>query len=154
MRHVTVPAALVEASIRELRAAGAALQERLVLWAGHPDARAKVSTVIVPPQEADIDFFRVPPAGMRQVFDSLRQDRLAILAQVHSHPQEAFHSEADDDWAIVRHAGALSIVLPFFAATTSAANFLDQAAIFVLSADDAWHPVARGHVPRVLEIAP
>jgi hypothetical protein len=154
MKCVSVPASLVEATIIELRAGGAALKERLVLWAGHPGPRAQVSSVIVPPQEADIDFFHVPPAGMREVFDALRPNRLAILAQVHSHPEDAFHSSADDDWAIVRYVGALSIVLPYFASTASATNFLEQAAIFVLSSYDVWHPLARRDVRRVLEIAP
>jgi len=35
-----------------------------------------------------------------------------VAAQVHSHPDEAFHSKGDDEWAIVRHEGALSIVVP------------------------------------------
>ena len=55
------------------------------------------------------------------------------MAQVHSHPGEAFHSPADDRWAIPRQVGALSIVLPFFAAGISEETFFEQAAVFTLS---------------------
>ena len=37
-----------------------------------------------------------------------------LLAQLHTHPGPAFHSEADDRLALPRHTGAISIVVPHF----------------------------------------
>jgi len=37
-----------------------------------------------------------------------------LIAQVHSHPTEAYHSEADDRFAIVTAEGGLSLVVPNF----------------------------------------
>jgi hypothetical protein len=37
-----------------------------------------------------------------------------LIAQVHSHPNEAYHSEADDEYAIVTAEGGLSFVVPNF----------------------------------------
>ncbi|MHC2297262.1 hypothetical protein ACVJBD_001468 [Rhizobium mongolense] len=68
----------------------------------------------------------------------LREKRLRVLAQIHSHPGRAFHSEADDEWAIVRHAGALSLVLPRFAQEATVDNFLGLAATYVLSTQNRW----------------
>jgi proteasome lid subunit RPN8/RPN11 len=153
-RHLSVPHRLLAATLRELRDAGAASMERLVLWTGEPAADAHVSSLVVPPQEADVDYFHVPPIGMRAVFDALRPNRHAVLAQVHSHPGVAFHSEADDEWAIVRYEGALSIVVPYFASATTPETFVQDAAVFVLRADDVWHEVPRGELDHLLEMTP
>ena len=72
-----------------------------------------------------------------------------IAAQVHTHPFEAFHSEADDRWAIVRHVGAVSLVVPYFATTTTPDNFLDQIALFSLDANNQWIEVPN-HLTRQL----
>uniref|UniRef100_A0A973WAT3 Mov34/MPN/PAD-1 family protein n=1 Tax=Bradyrhizobium septentrionale TaxID=1404411 RepID=A0A973WAT3_9BRAD len=76
----------------------------------------------------------------------LRADRLMVAAQVHSHPQEAFHSKADDTWAIVRHEGALSLVVPRFARDTSLANFVEQTKVFRFSDRATWDEVPRAQV--------
>jgi len=47
--------------------------------------------------------FRIPPSSMTAMMAHLRERKLGLAAQVHSHPNRAFHSRADDAWAIVRH---------------------------------------------------
>ena len=44
----------------------------------------------------------------------LHRSGLLLLAQVHSHPGEAYHSEADDRYAIVTAEGGYSLVAPDF----------------------------------------
>jgi len=39
---------------------------------------------------------------------------LRLIAQVHSHPGEAYHSRADDRYAIVTAEGGFSLVVPDF----------------------------------------
>jgi len=68
----------------------------------------------------------------------LRQYKLKLVAQIHSHPREAFHSIADDQWAIVRREGALSIVVPDFATHTTPENFMLDARFYQLSQSDQW----------------
>ena len=68
-----------------------------------------------------------------------------VAAQVHTHPAQAFHSEADDQWAIVRHVGALSLVVPYFAKDTRVASFFDDVALFRLSSENAWCEVSRAN---------
>ena len=80
----------------------------------------------------------------------LRSGRLKIVAQVHSHPGEAFHSEVDDEWAIVRHVGALSLVVPGFARWTTPTNFVAQAVAYELSASNQWlHTETIGALRRI-----
>lgn len=43
-----------------------------------------------------------------------RQNGDVVAGQIHSHPDTAYHSDADDDLAIVQLPGGISIVVPHF----------------------------------------
>lgn len=58
-----------------------------------------------------------------------------------------------DKWAIVRHEGALSIVVPNFAAAIDASGFLKAAAVFRLTRDDKWQEVKRGDLGDAIQLA-
>jgi hypothetical protein len=47
----------------------------------------------------------------RECFDA---DEL-LAGQIHAHPDQAYHSDADDELALIRLPGGLSIVVPHFA---------------------------------------
>ena len=146
---VVVPAPVAAQTLRELRRAGADNRERVVLWLGARSGNSvNVSEAFVPLQEADEDYFWIPPRGMSELLSHLRQNRLMTAAQVHSHPEHAFHSEADDRWAIVRHEGALSLVVPFFGLNTTEESFVGDAAVFQLSKSNSWLEVPPESVHR------
>ena len=106
----------IRTTLEHLRAAGKKRSECVVLWLGRRlGDKIVVEKVWRPRQLAGAGFFEIPPQSMAELFAELRQSRSMIAAQVHSHPREAFHSAADDTWAIIRHEGALSLVLPYFA---------------------------------------
>lgn len=154
MPLIRCPVTVVEKTLAILRAGGARDCEALVLWlARRTPGVVDVVEAYEPPYEASVDYFRIPPSGMRSIMTRLRRDRLHICAQVHSHPGKAFHSTADDRWAIVRHQGALSLVVPHFAATTTPQSFLNMIATFILSSDDRWLAVSRHDLGRYLEIS-
>ncbi len=131
---------LIDETLENLRAAGQHGTEGIVLWlAKRPLAEgAAITEAFVPEHTAKVDMFHIPSSGMTAMMAHLRLRKLALAAQVHSHPGQAFHSRADDAWAIVRHEGALSIVVPYFAVGVTAANFLEATATFRLSAEDRW----------------
>jgi len=52
------------------------------------------------------------------------------VARIHSHPDEAFHSETDDRNPALTYEGALSIVVPFFG--LGLRRGLDACAVYVL----------------------
>ncbi len=94
--------------------------ERLVLWAGSIDEQAKVSLVIVPQQESirseeGVGYF-VTTETLFELNRLLSSTKTRLIAQVHSHPSEAYHSRADDRYAIVTTEGGFSLVAPDFAA--------------------------------------
>lgn len=130
---------IIQQTLALLKDAGQTRQECLVLWLGQRrNDRITVRQAMRPQQIAGQDFFRIPPQSMRAIMKRLKDERQMIAAQVHTHPYEAFHSEADDRWAIVRHVGALSFVVPHFAQSITANTFLDTSALFSLDADNRW----------------
>ena len=147
---LTCSGAIVSQTLSCLQAGGADNCETVVLWLGR---RSKGDQVVVevfrPQQNVDVDLFHIPPEGMRSLLAHLRDRRLQILAQVHSHPRLAFHSKADDEWAIVRHLGAISIVIPWFAARTTTSSLLRDAAAFELDDNNEWKQVPAGTVVKV-----
>lgn len=146
---------LVEETIGHLKAAGTVQLECLVLWlARRFDDRINVVTAHRPEQRAWRDRFVVDAAEMASLKAVLRKDRLMIAAQVHSHPKEAFHSFADDEGAFIRHQGALSFVIPYFARNSSVATFLEEAALFELQEGNRWMSVPSEGVRARCQIHP
>jgi proteasome lid subunit RPN8/RPN11 len=147
--HVTCPNTIVETTLDWLREAGHTRRECVALWLGRRGpASIDVVDAYRPEQTAEIDMFHIPPRGMTELHAVLRQRRLMVAAQVHSHPAEAFHSMADDRWAIVRHEDALSLVVPYFALKTTTQNFLTHTKVYRFTATSQWQEIP------VAELAP
>lgn len=150
---VQISRTLVDETLELLREAGRRPAEGIVLWLGRRnDGVIHVERAHVPIHESDRDYFRIPPEGMAALLRTLGDEGLFVAAQVHSHPGSAFHSEADDRWAIVRHVGALSLVVPHLARATTAATFLTDVAIFRLSATNLWTEVVSTDTAKVLAL--
>jgi hypothetical protein len=149
---VRVDLALLAETITELQHGGPPCTEHVVLWlAKRADPYLAVKELFLPEQEAAADYFHIPRRAMAPLMEHLREQGLMVAAQLHTHPREAFHSSADDRWAIVRHIGALSIVLPEFGLTTTPQNFCFEAKLFVLNQANRWMKVS---TDDHLEIAP
>jgi len=148
---VEISSAQILQGITLLQQAGR--RECVLLWLGRREgATQRIIDVYRPMQNSSIDYFEIPRAGMAALMDRLRTQSLYVVSQVHTHPGRAFHSPADDRWAIVRHLGALSIVLPYFAKSTTVANFIEQAAVFQLDASNVWNEVGPDDVTGQLRI--
>lgn len=154
MSPILVPTSVVEHTLAFLRESGADRSaEGVALWLGQRlDDGITVTEAYIPGQIAAEDYFRIPPDSMAALLRHLGEKRKFIAAQVHSHPREAFHSYADDTWAIVRHVGALSIVVPEFARSVSTNDFIAKTASFRLSRDNTWDLVPPSELRRILRI--
>ncbi len=154
MSPLRCPVELVDETLTHLREAGRLGRECVVFWLS---ARPAVPGAVIreayrPEQSAACDMFRIPPTAMTGLMAHLRARKLALAAQVHSHPGPAFHSRADDERAVVRHEGALSLVVPNFGVCIDARTFLDMIAAFRLSAADQWIELSRDELPYHLEL--
>lgn len=144
----------IEQTLEHLQVAGQRGNECVVLWLGRESAGGvEIEAVCRPAQVAGADIFRIPPAAMREIIGILAQHGWMIAAQVHSHPYEAFHSLADDKWAIVRHENALSLVVPYFAAKTTTVSFLQDQKTFKLTADNRWQELAPWEIGKWLHVS-
>lgn len=147
MNILHVPIQLIEETVVELRSAGRRGEERVVLWLGSKtDSGIEIIEVFVPLQQTAADYFRIPREGMAALLKHLRETGLMIAAQVHSHPEDAFHSIADGRWAIIRHVGALSLVLPHFLLNTDRDSFVADAVVFELSPSNEWVEVPKTQI--------
>lgn len=140
MSIVVCTRGLLEKTISIIRRDGDRGEERVALWlaSAAPRSPAPIVEVYEPEQVVDVDYFHIPPASMRALMHHLRSTRRRIAAQIHTHPGQAFHSEADANWAIIRHSGALSLVLPRFAVATTADNFLEEVMTYEYSPAAEW----------------
>jgi proteasome lid subunit RPN8/RPN11 len=130
---------VIEGTLAHLRETGQAGRECVMLWLGRRESDViRVTQAYRPLQTARADMFEIPRASMAALHDELRRQRAMVAAQVHSHPFEAFHSKADDRWAIIRHEGALSLVVPHFASGTTLANFFEKTKVYRFSEAAQW----------------
>jgi proteasome lid subunit RPN8/RPN11 len=143
----------IRQTLEHLRHAGRRSVECVVLWLGRRSgANIQVVDVYRPVQTADEDMFHIPPEGMQALHKELRARRLMVAAQIHSHPERAFHSQADDRWAIIRHEGALSLVVPDFAAHTTGDTFRVDTKVFQFSGSARWVEVAAEESHQWLQV--
>ncbi|HZT01899.1 MAG TPA: hypothetical protein VFA39_06520 [Steroidobacteraceae bacterium] len=150
---VSVPSAVVNDTLQHLRRAGGGNRELVVAWHGKRSAAGiAVTRLSIPEQIGTRVSFRVSDEGMRRLRAELAAAGELVAAQIHAHPAEAFHSLADDRGALVGHLGALSIVLPEFAAQCSVANFTKLAAVFALHGTGRWREVSHGNLDTILKI--
>lgn len=142
LRQLRVPRTIVAQSQDMLRAAGQYDLEALVLWAGRWKATSDVFSVelaLMPAQRAIRS-----EEGVAVILDAqslfemnvmLNQQGLRLVAQLHTHPGEAYHSETDDRYSVVTARGGLSIVVPNFAAALFS---LDSCAVYRLNSRGKW----------------
>lgn len=95
--------------------------------------------------------YRIPDEETIRIVKYVSERGMVIPIQVHSHPQEAFHSFADDERAFVQHENAMSIVVPNFA-NFPISRFLDRALFFRLLAGNRWRELAPKEVGIILRI--
>ena len=150
---VNVKREFVDTTLEILQQAGKECRECAVLWLGQ--AQGSVTTVqqvFVPIQDATDDYFRIPREGITALLRQLRTARLQVAVQVHSHPCEAFHSPADDTWAIIRHAGALSLVVPYFGRRTTTDTFTQDTVVYELCFNNQWCHIPATEVSRHYQV--
>lgn len=117
---VRLPATVLTETANALRLFGRDGNEGFVLWLGTiADHVATIRRCLVPPQnsiqsEDGVGYF-IDGETLFEINRFLSQERLRLIAQVHSHPTTAYHSETDDRYAIVTTEGGLSLVVPYFA---------------------------------------
>jgi hypothetical protein len=145
-----VPRDTVARSISFLQTQGALRHEGVVLWPGRLQGGVcEVTEPIIPRQITGRLSYRIPNDETFRIIRDVAERGLVIPIQIHSHPFEAFHSSADDEYAFVQHENALSIVVPDFAAFPLA-EFTKQARVYRLRPGNEWLEVAAEEASLIL----
>jgi hypothetical protein len=152
--RVLVPRSLAEESNERLREVGRQKCEGFALWTGRRDGQEfLVEETIVPAQTAlrseDGVCVTVDGAELFRLNVHLFETGRTLIAQLHTHPHEAYHSDTDDTYPIATTAGALSLVIPDFA---KHAFSLARCAVFRLCPQEGWVELEPAVVDRLIEV--
>lgn len=151
---VLVPHALALDAHSHLRTAGLQGLEGLALWAGVKDGHVfRVTHTVIPKQHglrtsAGVSV-SIGPDELHRLNVWLFENKLTLIAQLHSHPTDAYHSDTDDAFPIATTVGSLSLVIPDFARRPFA---LPDCAIYRLSATAVWEKLSAWEVLSLIEL--
>jgi hypothetical protein len=144
VKSVVVPKSLATAAQAHCADVGQRGEEGIALWAGTIDGEIfRVNQTVIPAQSA----LRagggicavVDGAELHRINVWLYENGLRLVAQLHSHPSEAYHSDTDDAYPIVTAVGGVSIVIPDFGRGPFS---LDRCAVYRLTAGAGWVELA------------
>lgn len=147
-RHVVLPPQpkflLTQACLDALPAALAAEMrlghEGIVYLLGRSDGVVSLATTVFKPDAFTTPgSFHVEPRAMAACVSAAGQFELQVVAQLHTHPGSAFHSDGDVEGARIRFPGYVSIVLPDYGRLLPR---MDGAAVYMWSATGNWLQLA------------
>jgi len=125
---------VVRETFRVFRECGRGECECAVYWTG-PAFDDLVDRVEHPLHSRSALGYQIDDGWLTEFWKRLGTSKRSIKAQVHTHPEEAFHSATDDQWPIVSQSGFISIVIPNFA---SGEPSLDSAWVGRLQPNGEW----------------
>jgi hypothetical protein len=153
IQTVSIPGDLVQQAHRHLQKVGKVGNEGVALWAGKRDREVFFVTQTIIPAQTPLRL----PSGVCYFVDAtelhrlnvwLYKQQLTLIAQLHSHPEKAYHSPTDDAFPIVTTIGSFSLVIPNFAQHSF---ILEDCAIYRLH-DAGWVQVSSDNAGRFLRI--
>lgn len=154
--RIKLPRVCIKAAYNHIRQVGRERLEGVVLFAGTYNPEGKlfsVSETIVPKQvSVNIDqglLYAVDGEELHRINVYLHSTKQILVAQLHSHPSEAYHSSTDDAFPIITKVGGFSIVVPNFGVEEFS---LDKWAVFRLSEDGSWNELDLAKVKDIIEV--
>jgi hypothetical protein len=144
----------LEKAFKLLRYAGSKGVEGICLFAGKiNDTTFIVEETIIPSQKSYILeqglMYSVDSEELHRLNIWLYQNEMQLIAQIHSHPGEAYHSLADDRYPIVDAFGGISIVVPYFAVGEVS---LLNTAVYRLSLNRTWDKLSIEEVKSLFKL--
>ena len=143
--EIRVPLDIARHTHAFLQERGVDRLEAVGFWAGiQQDSVFEVCATVIPDQHAQSSKAGAAVViGGAALFDlnvALHRKGWTLVAQIHSHPQRAYHSETDDMYSVVTRVGAISIVVPDFAVGP-----LDSStwAVYRLDENAQWRQLTR-----------
>jgi proteasome lid subunit RPN8/RPN11 len=135
-----------------LRKRGKEDVEAIVLWVGRPESSTtfRVTRPIFPEQHGTLISVKVDASEIQRIDDDCRARGEVIGAQLHTHPNAAFHSPTDDATPIVSKIGAYSMVIPDFA--KAPITDLSRAVVVQLRGEGWSEELAENERSRLIQV--
>jgi proteasome lid subunit RPN8/RPN11 len=133
--------AVIQPLEQHLRETGLERHEEAALLTGYivGDSTGLVTTVILPYTQSNTAGCELPIDVTMKCIDMINQCNQIVLAQVHTHPGRAWHSDTDNEWAFSDSPGLFSIVVPCFGRYGLRKILGDGAAVYERLAGGEWH---------------
>lgn len=113
INKVAIPSKIIDETLLFLQRNGLEYNESVCLWTGNPKGKIfEIKEVIFPKQVNKALSYEVSSDETDRINGELYRKDLRLLAQIHSHPNLAFHSHLDDEFPLMTTLGGLSIVIP------------------------------------------
>jgi len=125
----------LENTFGQLRICGQREKECVLYWVAPASSPGTVSRIVHPDHTAHLGGYDVDSAWVTRFFLELRERKETAVAQVHTHPRFASHSDTDDRFALVPATGFVSLVIPNFA---DGPVSLADSHLVVMQADGNW----------------
>jgi hypothetical protein len=154
LEALQVPRRLADEAQAHLRAVGRTSHEGFALWIGVRHGRSFVVDETLIPAQRGLRYdsgvcVRVDSEELFRINRYLYRTGRQLVAQLHSHPTDAYHSETDDTYPIATTAGAFSLVVPDFAIRPFA---LADCAVYRLMPGEGWLEFPPSAVRRVIQL--
>ena len=151
---VFIPKEFVDAVYEEFRNTGQQGFERVALFAGEKKGvEFSVTHLLYPKQQLlrgpNGLSFHVDGDELERIGEWLYQQSYSLVSQIHSHPAEAYHSEADDELAIITTFGGLSIVVPDYGFSDQS---FEHSAFYRLLPDTGWTALSPIQISSLIKI--
>jgi len=134
----TLPRTILEETFAQFRACGCGRRECQSLWLSSWEAPGALARVVHPEHVSHVGGFVVDDTWLNEFWLELGRLNMGVRVQVHTHPNEAFHSPSDDAYPIIHRPGFLSLVIPNFA--MGPVGF-DDAYLTEIQVDGSWKEV-------------
>lgn len=151
---IRIPLDKISEAYKIMRYAGSKGVEGMALFAGKQKGNTfEIFETIVPKQnsyklESGL-MYAVEADELHRINVWLFKNGFKIIAQIHSHPNEAYHSETDNQFPIVATIGGISVVVPRFA---SDPIDIDYWAVYRLSPQNIWEKQSEFETRTMFEI--
>lgn len=113
INKINLPYSIIDKTIEFFRALGKDSLEACGIWVGEEQNDLfEVKEVWFPKQENTIISYYISAIDVHHLNVKLNKNNYSAIAQLHTHPGDAFHSTVDDEHTILNLPGSFSIVFP------------------------------------------
>lgn len=128
--------------------------EAFALWAGKCSGSTFTVTDTIIPAQHSVQLeegllYSVDGEELHRINVWLYNQQKMLVAQIHTHPGRAYHSETDDEYPVMATLGGLSIVIPHFA---SEPFTLNNIAVYRLEEGGTWRNLSLKRILSLIKI--